>query len=134
MDRNKTNISVVSKTMLELSNGYSEHSLFIAREDAEYIAEQLKDSVKYIYPNEKPEFVVIADSPAIDYLTLDDKIPKYKFVYSYKHGFVYTDGKFNYIIQGDIYRDNFEPTMTERTMGYFESLEHVSVTRTEIEG
>ncbi len=51
----------------------------------------------------------------------------YKFVRSYKNMFCYgQDGNF-YIIAGDLYRDVFEPTMTQNKMDYFIELEGVEV-------
>ena len=56
----------------------------------------------------------------------------YKFVRSYKNMFCYEkDGVF-FTICGDIYRDNFEPTMTEDTMFYFLCLEGVEVLEKEL--
>ncbi len=51
----------------------------------------------------------------------------YTFVRSYKNMFCYEKDGVSLIIAGDIYRDNFEPTMTQETMDYFIELEGVEV-------
>ena len=51
----------------------------------------------------------------------------YKFVRSYKHQFIYSLGVKEFVIAGDIYRDFFEPEMTEERMQYFVELEGVEV-------
>ncbi len=51
----------------------------------------------------------------------------WKFVSSYKHMFWYEKDNKTVVIYGDIYRDNFEATMTDEMMEYFENLEGVTV-------
>ena len=47
----------------------------------------------------------------------DDKL--YHFVESWKHSFTYRKGDTLYTIQGDTYRDEFNPTIDEEHMDYF---------------
>ena len=43
----------------------------------------------------------------------------YEFMYSFKHRSCYESADKQYIISGDIYRDEFYPVLTESDMEYF---------------